>query len=446
MESSATPKTSPRWRRRNLLKKKAETAQRKNHCTSPVGTTRESIQEPILAAAMSRPSEDTVQECDEDQEDVELQESDADDPCHFPVVRCPPGLHPDVVDSEVVMERLREWISAELERDDQKKVAVLLFQVCIQLGLRVKEASSIAGELVGKTECTVREWRQDIFVTAAASASTSAESMFVHPLSMMRLQGRMQSSLLVLERSHLPPPTTDAPVPFVPQANESDKKYLVIIHHDESIFHANDDQIRMWGEPDTHMIRPKSRGAGLMISDFVDGFNGYLQLSSAEYDCLNDDNKAPISKRDVTVWGRARGKLKFMSQVGIAKQIARAKYPQDKFHILLLFDHSSGHTAMPADALVATRMNVSDVGAQPKTHDTIMPGGRVQKMETTPGEAKGVRSVLTERGINCVTLKKDDMITILSQHDNFRDEKTIIESYLLSKGHSVMFFHKFHVK
>ena len=57
---------------------------------------------------------------------------------------------------------------------------------------------------------------------------------------------------------------------------------------------------------------------------------------------------------------------------------------------------------------------------------------------------KGLRSVLTERGINCTTLKKDDMIKILSQHDDFRDEKTIVESFLLAKGHYVMFFPKFH--
>ena len=36
------------------------------------------------------------------------------------------------------------------------------------------------------------------------------------------------------------------------------------------------------------------------------------------------------------------------------------------------------------------------------------------------------------------------MIKILSQHDNFRDEKTIVESFLLAKGHYVMFFPKFH--
>ena len=51
--------------------------------------------------------------------------------------------------------------------------------------------------------------------------------------------------------------------------------------------------MRMWGEADTHdhMIHPKSKGAGLMVSDFVEEFNGYLKLSSSEYDELDDDDK-----------------------------------------------------------------------------------------------------------------------------------------------------------
>ena len=61
---------------------------------------------------------------------------------------------------------------------------------------------------------------------------------------------------------------------------------------------------------------------------------------------------------------------------------------------------------MAADALLAARMNVSDGGAQPKMHDTIMPGGRVQKMTNDAGEAKGLRTVLTERGINCATFRE----------------------------------------
>ena len=38
--------------------------------------------------------------------------------------------------------------------------------------------------------------------------------------------------------------------------SEVQRKYLVIIHHDESIFHANDDQVRMWvNQTPTRFVR-----------------------------------------------------------------------------------------------------------------------------------------------------------------------------------------------
>ena len=45
----------------------------------------------------------------------------------------------------------------------EKNLAVLLIQLCTQVGLRVKEASALAGDLVGKTECTMRDWQQNFF-------------------------------------------------------------------------------------------------------------------------------------------------------------------------------------------------------------------------------------------------------------------------------------------
>ena len=31
-------------------------------------------------------------------------------------------------------------------------------------------------------------------------------------------------------------------------------------------------------------LRPKSRGAGIMVSDFIDEHNGYLRLTDEEYE------------------------------------------------------------------------------------------------------------------------------------------------------------------
>ena len=47
---------------------------------------------------------------------------------------------------------------------------------------------------------------------------------------------------------------------------------------DESSFHANVGQSWQWAEEDKLIIRPKSQGRGLMISDFIDEHEGYLHL------------------------------------------------------------------------------------------------------------------------------------------------------------------------
>ena len=87
--------------------------------------------------------------------------------------------------------------------------------------------------------------------------------------------------LEVLESTHAPPP----PVGDEPETNVSlSMKTLVLLYHDESTFHSNDDQGWVWAEKWSQQIKPKGQGRGLMISDFIDEHNGYLKLTDAEYD------------------------------------------------------------------------------------------------------------------------------------------------------------------
>ena len=57
----------------------------------------------------------------------------------------------------------------------------------------------------------------------------------------------------------------------------------VIFFHDESTFQANDDQSTFWRIEDTVVMKPKSKGCGIMVSDFIDEKNGYLCLTQEEY-------------------------------------------------------------------------------------------------------------------------------------------------------------------
>ena len=73
--------------------------------------------------------------------------------------------------------------------------------------------------------------------------------------------------------------------------------------------------------------------------------------------------------------------------------------------------------------------------------------GRPQSMVHPDDErAKGLKTILQERGINSSTLKADDMRTILSNHDDFLNEKTEVKHYIENRGFQCFFLPKLHCK
>ena len=77
-----------------------------------------------------------------------------------------------------------------------------------------------------------------------------------------------------LRSSHRPlPPCSDKP-PRVLLEVDSEKKELVLIFHDESIFNTNEGQTWMWGESERPAILPKTKGSRIIVSDFVEEHGG----------------------------------------------------------------------------------------------------------------------------------------------------------------------------
>ena len=71
-------------------------------------------------------------------------------------------------------------------------------------------------------------------------------------------------------------------------------------------------------------------------------------------------------------------------------------------------------------------------------------GTKVQKMVMDDGTPKGVRMVLEERGINTSRMNGDNMLSILANHEDFHNEKTLLEAYIESRGHKVLYIPQFH--
>ena len=253
-------------------------------------------------------------------------------------------------------------------------------------------------------------------------------------------------SLGFLHSSNSPSPEMAS---YLPEVELSpDWENTIFWFHDETTFNANDDQKTMWKDDTIQVIKPKSRGSGIMVSDFIEERQGYLALSDSMHSTLaSTDPTMPKEARRLFEYGHARDGYwnndHFMQQMEIAVKVAEAKYPPRVFKHVWIFDHSCGHTAFAPDALVASRLNKKPGGAQPAMRDTVW-AGKVQKLVEPDGTPKGVAKIFEERGINTSTLKLEDMQIILANHDDFKNEKNALDTFLEKKGHTALFLPKFH--
>ena len=135
---------------------------------------------------------------------------------------------------------------------------------------------------------------------------------------------------------------------------------------------------------------------------------------------------------------------KFMKQIEEAAMLAEAKYPgKDGYKLVWIFDHSSCHTAMADDTLDAGKMNVNPGGKQPVMRDTVWVA-KNKKMTFALGIPKGLCRILEERGINTSSLTGPQMKKFLSNHEDFKNEKPKVITYLSQRGHTALFLPKFH--
>jgi hypothetical protein len=115
---------------------------------------------------------------------------------------------------------------------------------------------------------------------------------------------------------------------------------------------------------------------------------------------------------------------------------------------LIAFDNSSNHHVMAKDALVASRPNLKDGGKNVLLmrlgwYLNINGESIVQEMMSAEGKQKGIRSILTERGLFVGRMELKEARNILSKQDDLREEKSLLEETVSSKGHEIIFIVNF---
>ena len=96
----------------------------------------------------------------------------------------------------------------------------------------------------------------------------------------------------------------------------------------------SEDQSIQWGLKGTKAMKPKSRGAGIMVSDIVDEHSDFLALTDDEYEKAKRVN--PHAKKNAAnffEYGENREgywtRDKFMTQIEQAVMLTEVKYPKE---------------------------------------------------------------------------------------------------------------------
>jgi hypothetical protein len=70
--------------------------------------------------------------------------------------------------------------------------------------------------------------------------------------------------------------TTITPSQPCPSVVDTEKQYIRKVH-DESTFYSNADQTRFWNDGECQVLRQKSLGSSIMVSDFIVEGHRYLR-------------------------------------------------------------------------------------------------------------------------------------------------------------------------
>jgi hypothetical protein len=191
-----------------------------------------------------------------------------------------------------------------------------------------------------------------------------------------------------------------------------DRRPVILITHDESVFSANDGRHQAWMKKNGTISRPKGKGKGIMVSDFLLPWArlNLLSLPKERQDELTSSG-IPLEAAVLFEYGKEDGYWDGQNLVEqITKQalpIATALYPGYQF--LFLFDNATSHSVYADDALLVDGMNKGVGGQQPLLRDGWYHDGNgivTQQMYDTKVDPatgnvkkipKGIQKVLEER-------------------------------------------------
>ena len=159
------------------------------------------------------------------------------------------------------------------------------------------------------------------------------------------------------------------------QVGGNDRRPVICITHDECTFSANDAKTKIWQAAGETPLRPKGKGRGIMVSDFLLPFGrlGFSHLSPNDQKSLiattglSETEAVEIFEYGKNNEGYWDGPKLLKQVINKAIPIAEALYPGYSF--MFMFDNATSHAVYAENALCAGNMNKSSGGKQALLRD-----------------------------------------------------------------------------
>ena len=263
------------------------------------------------------------------------------------------------------------------------------------------------------------------------------------------------------------------PQMIYPQDLPLGQRPIVLVTHDESTFDSNDGRRYVWMKEGEPPLRKKTRGKGIMVSEFVTAGGRlkapeWLPIENLPNFGLTEDNKLRYSAHLATMrieyggdnWWDGDDLVLQVTRVAIP--IFEAAFPGCQ--ALFMFDNATSHSAFADNALRARNMGLRPGGAQ----GLLRPGfnqhtEQVQSMIMEDERAKGLKRVLEERGLwrtglrlQCKKPGTDKRLktcllggqccarALMANEADFRNQKCRLQEEVEHYSHQVLFYPKFH--
>ena len=387
-----------------------------------------------------------------------------------------------------LQERARQWIRSKANKKGTSNMRVNDFTTFVNTELLRVNTPSALVQGDGVTSETARSWlhylgfsvlkkTRAIFKDGHDSISVTQYKMLDYLPKMKKLQAQ------ALMPHHfenpddgfnLTLPLHDALQNALEEAKQKGFERVVILHtHDESTYSSMDCQDFWWGERGFDTITSKSRGKGIMVSDWSNIATGWMQLTDEEFKIAKEQHgyKGPQKSR---VLFEAGGDKWFCSD-DLLEQVRQFKLLADYITEFIWkvdfvdhacrYDNAPSHRKRGPHALSARRMR-KGVGAViascPDMRDTeFFKNGSdtptKQSFKFKTGQNKGLLKGLTiaghERGlwdkdgkVDGKAVLLDEMQSIMGDQPDFRDEPCLLEELHEQLGMFMLFAPRFHAE